>query len=38
MLRAGVQLFEPSQQRVKNNMCMFLFCASLGRLLQTLAP
>jgi putative cardiolipin synthase len=32
LLGAGVQLFELSQQRVKDNMRMFLFGASLGRL------
>jgi cardiolipin synthase C len=32
LLAAGVQLFELSQQRVKDNMRMFLFGASLGRL------
>ncbi|KPF57898.1 hypothetical protein D621_07370 [beta proteobacterium AAP51] len=32
LLGAGVQLFELSQQRVKENMRMFLFGASLGRL------
>ncbi len=32
LLHAGVQLFELSQQRVKDNMRMFLFGASLGRL------
>jgi putative cardiolipin synthase len=32
LLEAGVQLFELSQQRVKDNMRMFLFGASLGRL------
>jgi cardiolipin synthase C len=32
LLGAGVQLFEPSQRRVKDNMRMFLFGASLGRL------
>jgi cardiolipin synthase C len=32
LLSAGVQLFELSQHRVKDNMRMFLFGASLGRL------
>ena len=32
LLGSGVQLFELSQQRVKDNMRMFLFGASLGRL------
>ncbi len=32
LLGAGVQLFELSQERVKENMRMFLFGASLGRL------
>jgi putative cardiolipin synthase len=32
LLGTGVQLFELSQQRVKDNMRMFLFGASLGRL------
>ena len=32
LLGAGVQLFELSQQRVKENMRMFLFGAALGRL------
>jgi cardiolipin synthase C len=32
LLGAGVQLFELSQQRVKDNMRMFLFGSSLGRL------
>ncbi|MFY8088896.1 MAG: phospholipase D-like domain-containing protein, partial [Rubrivivax sp.] len=32
LLASGVQLFELSQQRVKDNMRMFLFGASLGRL------
>lgn len=32
LLAEGVQLFELSQQRVKDNMRMFLFGASLGRL------
>jgi cardiolipin synthase C len=32
LLGAGVQLYELSQQRVKDNMRMFLFGASLGRL------
>jgi len=32
LLSAGVQLFELSQRRVKDNMRMFLFGASLGRL------
>jgi cardiolipin synthase C len=32
LLESGVQLFELSQQRVKDNMRMFLFGASLGRL------
>ena len=32
LLSAGVQVFELSQQRVKDNMRMFLFGGSLGRL------
>ncbi len=32
LLAAGVQLYELSQRRVKDNMLMFLFGASLGRL------
>jgi putative cardiolipin synthase len=32
LLAAGAELFELSQQRVKDNMRMFLFGASLGRL------
>jgi putative cardiolipin synthase len=32
LLGAGVQLYELSQQRVKDNLRMFLFGASLGRL------
>ncbi len=32
LLHAGVRLYELSQQRVKDNMRMFLFGASLGRL------